>query len=218
MVNRLGIRMGSVRVGALGVLALLVAGVSVAGEAGEATGAPHAKAKAKVEAVSEAEAKSVAARAQAVIVPVKTGLRDALMAAVAGGNVAAGIEACKAVAPQIAGAANAGAKGVEVGRTSSLLRNPANAPKPWMLEQIAAFEKMPRQAPGVHRTVRLNDKLVGYAEPIYIDAPCLKCHGAPLAPDVEQSIRALYPRDSAKGYKVDQLRGIFWAEVDVSMP
>ncbi len=53
----------------------------------------------------------------------------------------------------------------------------------------------------------------GYAEPIWVQAPCLQCHGEHVAPSVDAAIRARYPADVARGFREGDFRGVFFAEV-----
>ncbi len=53
----------------------------------------------------------------------------------------------------------------------------------------------------------------GYAEPIWTGALCVTCHGANLAPAVEEKLKDAYPKDAARGFELNSFRGVFWAEV-----
>ena len=64
----------------------------------------------------------------------------------------AAIDACRVEAPRIA--ERVGAAGVAAGRTSHRLRNPANAPEPWMVPPLDEFRAGPPQ-PGAWRSVDL---------------------------------------------------------------
>ena len=64
-----------------------------------------------------------------------------------------------------------------------------------------------------HLTVELAGGGLGYVEPIRIKPPCLACHGASLAPATADELAERYPEDQATGYKLGELRGLFWAEV-----
>jgi hypothetical protein len=98
---------------------------------------------------------------------------------------------------------------VEVGRTSHRLRNPANAPRPWMEPLLAAYRAAPERAP---RAVAIGAGRVGYVEPITVKPMCLACHGSELAPGVRARLAELYPEDRATGFAVGDFRGLFWAE------
>jgi hypothetical protein len=60
--------------------------------------------------------------------------------------------------------------------------------------------------------VALPGERSGYVEPIGVQPLCLTCHGESLAPDLASRIEELYPADRAVGYRVGDLRGVFWAE------
>ncbi|MFA9471730.1 MAG: DUF3365 domain-containing protein, partial [Deltaproteobacteria bacterium] len=91
------------------------------------------------------------------------------------------------------------------------LRNPSNAPKPWMQPFLQVYETDPeRREPGV---VLIDDKTVGYVEPIFLQPLCVTCHGAELAPDLKAKLGELYPEDQATGYAAGDFRGVFWVEL-----
>lgn len=146
-----------------------------------------------------------AQRGAAILAPFKRDLQAALKAGLAEGPVAA-IDVCRIQAPALAAANSAG--DVSVGRSSHRLRNPANAPAPWMEEVLADYLAGAPQEP---RVVHLDDGTIGYAEPIVTQPPCVTCHGESLAPALQQTLARLYPQDQATGFRVGELRGIFWA-------
>ena len=153
------------------------------------------------------EAKWKEAGAQAVL-PLKKNLKKALTTGLEHGPVEA-ISACLVEAPKVAEAASSGA--IKVGRTSQKLRNPSNAPKPWMQPFLRLYETDPEQRePGV---VLIDDNTVGYVEPIFLQPLCVTCHGAELAPDLQAKLKELYPSDQAIGYAPGDFRGVFWAEL-----
>jgi len=153
------------------------------------------------------EGKWKAAGAEAVL-PFKRNLKQALVAGLEKGPVEA-ISACRIQAPRLAEVASTG--GIRVGRTSRKLRNPGNAPKPWMEPFLAVYETDPdRREPAV---VSIDEHTVGYVEPIFVQPMCVTCHGADVAPDLQAKLKELYPDDQATGYVAGDLRGIFWAEL-----
>ena len=153
------------------------------------------------------EAKWKEAGAEAVL-PFKKSLKQALVTGLEDGPVAA-ISACRVEAPNLAEAQSKG--GIKVGRASQKLRNPTNAPKLWMQKFLEVYETDPeRREPGV---VLIDDKTVGYVEPIFIQPLCVTCHGAELAPDLQASLGELYPDDQAIGYAPGDFRGVFWVEL-----
>lgn len=155
--------------------------------------------------LDEAEWKEAGARA---VLPLKKNLKQALVTGLEDGPVAA-VSACRVEAPRIAEAQSLGA--IDVGRSSRKLRNPGNAPKPWMQPFLDVYQNDPeRREPEV---VLIDKNTVGYVEPIFVQPLCVACHGAELAPDLEAKLEELYPDDQATGYVPGDLRGIFWAEL-----
>lgn len=147
------------------------------------------------------------AGAEAVL-PFKKSLKQALVSGLERGPVPA-ISVCRMVAPQLA--EEVSTDGVRVGRSSLKLRNPKNAPKPWMQPLLETYEQSPDQRePAV---VAIDDDTIGYVEPIFVQPLCVTCHGETLAPDLKSKIDELYPEDRATGYAPGDLRGVFWAEL-----
>jgi hypothetical protein len=155
--------------------------------------------------INESEYKEAGATA---VLPFKKSLKSALVAGLEEGPVNA-ISVCSVEAPKLAEKASSAT--VKVGRASRKLRNPANAPKPWMEPLLDSYENDPEsREPAV---VIIDDQTVGYVEPIYVQPLCVTCHGATLAPDLAAKIDELYPSDRATGYVAGDLRGVFWAEL-----
>lgn len=155
--------------------------------------------------IDESHFKEVGAQA---VLPFKKNLKAALTAGLEEGPQSA-IAACRVEAPRLAQEASTGE--VRVGRSSSKLRNPDNAPKPWMEPFLARFEADPEsREPAV---VAIDSTTVGYVEPIFVQPLCVACHGSDLDPDLKAKLDALYPDDRATGYVAGDLRGVFWAEI-----
>jgi hypothetical protein len=143
-------------------------------------------------AADATESGSLAARGQAILAPFKSALQSALREGLAEEGPVHAI-------------------GVRVGRTSHRLRNPRNAPEPWMEPLLAHYLEDPEaRAP---RTVSLEGGRAGYVEPIFVQAPCLACHGESLAPGVAERLAELYPEDRATGFAIGDFRGLFWAQL-----
>ncbi len=141
-------------------------------------------------------------------------LRKQLGAALRGaieeeGPIAA-IDVCRDKAPQITKALQN--EGVAVGRTSHRLRNPDNAPMPWMKPLLEELRDS-TAAPGRFRVVDLGEAGTGYVEAIYLQPLCATCHGSNIAPALHDEIRARYPDDRATGFEPGEFRGLFWAVV-----
>ncbi len=138
-------------------------------------------------------------------------LGAALRGAMEKSGPSAAIEVCRHDAPRIT--ASLRAPGVAVGRTSHRLRNPANAPQPWMKSLLAEYRERP-PAPGSYRVVDLGDAGRGYVEPIYLKPLCATCHGQSIAPQLLTEIRERYPDDRATGFGLGEFRGLFWAVIE----
>ena len=145
-------------------------------------------------------------RAKNTLQPLKEQLVDALTGALQDGDQIGAIAVCRERAPQIAAALSV--DGVRMGRTSHRVRNPDNAPQPWVEPLLAAYLEDPENPEP--RAVRLDDSTIGYVEPIYAMSFCLSCHGPSVEPDLEAEILSLYPEDQATGFRMNDLRGLFW--------
>lgn len=118
------------------------------------------------------------------------------------------IRVCSERAPAIA--ASLQAPGLRVGRTSDRLRNPVNAPEAWMLPLLDELRESEPE-PGAWRSVDLGERGIGYVEPIHLQPLCATCHGESVDPKLLETIRRRYPDDRAVGFRVGELRGLFWA-------
>ncbi len=130
-----------------------------------------------------------------------------LQAALAAGDAAAAIDVCRRRAPAIAAEVGAAAR-LRLGRTSTLLRNPANAAPAWATAHIAANQGDPATLVGP-------DGELGTLRPILTMPLCTQCHGKADAmdPGVRVALQQHYPQDRATGYAPGDLRGWFWVEV-----
>jgi hypothetical protein len=63
------------------------------------------------------------------------------------------------------------------------------------------------------RTVRVDERTLGYVEPIVVQDMCLTCHGTEVDATVEGTLAELYPADEATGFESGDLRGMFWVTV-----
>lgn len=104
----------------------------------------------------------------------------------------------------------------EMGRTSTRLRNPDNAPDPWEqagLEKFAAEIKAgadPFKLEIFEITKsREGQNLFRYMRPIVMRDSCLGCHGTEVKQDVKSEIAKLYSDDKALGYALNEMRGAF---------
>lgn len=155
-----------------------------------------------------------AARAQAALAPFKKSLKQSLLEELGKSTVSA-VEVCATRAPELA--REASVDGVRVGRSSEKLRNPRNSPPAWLIPVMEELTRAPAETTAT-RVVDLGGGKRGYAESIRIEAPCLLCHGATIAPDVAAKISEHYPEDRARGYELGDFRGVFWVELDPIAP
>jgi hypothetical protein len=153
-------------------------------------------------------------QAKSAVDPFKKTLKQTLTEALKTSPEAA-IEVCSKRAPELA--KEASTEKVTVGRSAFKLRNPGNAPKPW-LEAVMTELSKEKSGSDAHRVVKLPDGSTGYAEAIWMAAPCLVCHGKSIAPGLEAKLNAAYPQDKAKGFAEGDFRGVFWAEVKPPKP
>lgn len=104
-----------------------------------------------------------------------------------------------------------------VKRVSDQNRNPGNrASEEELAYIIETKEKLQAGMEPKPKLIEAGDKMIGYY-PILTNDMCLKCHGKPKA-NINQAtldvIAALYPEDKAKGYGLNELRGIWVIEMD----
>lgn len=146
------------------------------------------------------------ARGAQVLAPFKQEMKQALVAGLKQGPVAA-ISVCSEQAPAIA--ATLSVDGVRLGRSSHRLRNPDNDGPAWVEPLLAHYLDGGERVP---RIVRLDGDRIGYVEAIETQPMCLVCHGNALAPELAAALKETYPDDRATGFSEGDLRGVFWAE------
>lgn len=127
-----------------------------------------------------------------------------------GGPVQA-ITVCRVEAPKLTAAVSQ-EKAMALGRTSTRLRNPANAPRAWVRPYLDKWAARPAAEAPVE-VVDLGDGRLGVISPIPAGPLCLTCHGPSLAPELQSALKKAYPRDRATGFRAGDLRGVFWAEL-----
>jgi hypothetical protein len=147
-------------------------------------------------------------RAKASLQPFKKQLGAALKEGLRDGPENA-VWVCRDKVPEIAAALTR--DGIEIGRTSHRVRNPANAPQPWM--EPLLVEYIDRGDDRTPRVLRLEDGSIGYVEPIYVQPLCLQCHGGDIPAPLESRIAELYPSDAATGFASGDFRGLFWVRL-----
>jgi hypothetical protein len=135
-----------------------------------------------------------------------------LTAAVDSGGPAGAIDFCSTQALSLTAQAVASMEGVEIRRTTTRLRNPANAPDSldaealaWFESQLASTGALPKewvQAEG--------QEAMRYYRPLVANDMCVKCHGPveSLMPEVAAALAERYPQDQATGYAAGDFRGV----------
>ncbi|MCB0751961.1 MAG: DUF3365 domain-containing protein [Ignavibacteriae bacterium] len=106
--------------------------------------------------------------------------------------------------------------GITVKRVSYQNRNVNDTPDEFEKEAINKFAELHSQnnltaETEILKKVKMNEKeVVRFAKPIFIEAPCLNCHGDAniISPAVAELIKEKYPNDKATGYKIGDLRGV----------
>jgi hypothetical protein len=181
-------------------------GRGAAGGEGEGTAADTAS-QAEVVAVGDSAAMALS-----------RALMSRVQAALQEGGAAHAIEFCSERALPITAAVQDSLAGdLALKRTSTRIRNPANAPDSLEREALAYFHSeldAGRPLPAYHLQ-RTNDGW-RYYKPIVVAEFCTRCHGPreTLEPAVRQVLAQRYPNDQATGYKPGDFRGV----IRVSIP
>jgi hypothetical protein len=153
------------------------------------------------------------ADADTAMVRLQRKLGARLKAELAAGGAVAAISVCRDSAQFLTGQVAAQSH-LQVGRTSHRLRSLANTPRIWVKPYIDAIPPGEKAAAFQPVALDLGDK-VGLLRPIPTQEICLTCHGDPatFSPELALALHDAYPEDRATGFAIDDLRGIFWAEV-----
>lgn len=144
-------------------------------------------------------------------------LRAGLMEQMGKNGPEGGITACSVKAAQL-GAEASTRTGWSVRRVSSKARNPLAMSDAYEQKVLKGFEKeIAGGKEDVSRYEVVREGGIRYArfmKAIRVEAMCLACHGDnEVAPNVERKLSELYPHDTARGYKVGNLRGALSVKV-----
>ncbi|MBW8050891.1 MAG: DUF3365 domain-containing protein [Cytophagales bacterium] len=105
----------------------------------------------------------------------------------------------------------------KIKRVSDKPRNPLNAANESELKYIDVSKQILAKGRKIKSQVlEINGIMVGYY-PIVTNKMCMQCHGKPntqIQPATLEKLNSLYPKDMAKGYAENQLRGIWVVEMD----
>ncbi len=178
-------------------IGILAFNFSLAVNASETSGA-HDKASLKAEAVG-------------IVKKFGGTLKPQLVGAMKSSGPVAAIEVCSVQAPAIAKQLTK-ETGWNVKRVSLKARNNNTAiPEAWETKVLQQFEE--RQANGEPA------KKMAYAEIVdgqyrFMKAQgvgplCLKCHGEQVQDSIQAALKLHYPKDTAMGYKLGEIRGAF---------
>ena len=97
-------------------------------------------------------------------------------------------------------------------RVSDKPRNPGNQANNKELQHIETFKKVVAAKEEPQPILEMHEDIVNFYYPITTNSMCLQCHGTPnkeLDTEAYKTIKALYPKDMAIGYGVNEVRGIW---------
>ncbi len=139
-------------------------------------------------------------------------LMGELTAALDAGDPSAAIGVCREKAPSVA-AHVFELYGVEIGRTSHRLRNPANVAPAWAAAYVADLVEDPTYVAGPNGEF-------GALLPVRLKAECQMCHGGAeeIGVEIMAALAENYPDDQAMGFAEGDLRGWFWVEAPPGEP
>ena len=139
-------------------------------------------------------------------------LKAELLGAIEKGGPVVAVEVCSQRAPEIALSVSQ-ERGFLMGRSSHRLRNQDNAPSEAIIAYLAQHAQKPASEASVEVVSSDSDWVV--IAPIATQPLCLTCHGdsASFPPELTQTLEKFYPDDKATGFKVGELRGVFWARL-----
>ncbi len=105
---------------------------------------------------------------------------------------------------------------VEVHRVSHKPRNPLNKANTFELQLITKMQAALAQQQTPEPELKLQSGKIKYYQPIMLLNPlCLKCHGKAgedISEEDLKTIQTLYPDDSATGFALNELRGLWRVE------
>lgn len=138
-------------------------------------------------------------------------LKSALQESMSKNGPAASLSVCSERAAQL-GADVSNRSGWSVKRVSTQARNPLDMPDIYEaanLDQFDALIASGKEDASSYKVVTEGGvRYARFMKAIRIEPVCLTCHGGNEVPrDVEKRLSELYPHDSARGYKLGDLRG-----------
>jgi cytochrome c553 len=142
----------------------------------------------------------------------KAALGKKLMSAIAKNGPEGAVEFCNANALQITDSLSL-TYGAKIRRVTDKPRNPLNQANKKELMHIANFKEKLVSGDEISPIMDLVDGQVNFYSPIITNAMCLQCHGkteAQIAAPTLSKLDKLYPKDMAREYRENEVRGI-WA-------
>ncbi|MEP0177788.1 MAG: DUF3365 domain-containing protein [Paraglaciecola sp.] len=136
-------------------------------------------------------------------------LKQTLVSAMKAGGPENGVKVCKESAQQIATMLST--DGWQMSRTSLKARNPNNQASDWETANLLQFDAQYKQGAAANTltaSLQTQDAFL-YMKAIPTGQICLSCHGISIDNDLQQTIMAAYPEDSATGFTLDDIRGAF---------
>jgi hypothetical protein len=196
---------------ALPALALVIAGCGGGGSA-DAPAEERAEAQpAAVAVTDQAVVDAVTGTARPVAQALTQTLGSNLQAAMAEGGPVGAMEFCNVEALPLTRQVTE-EQGFTVARTSTRVRNPANAPDAAAALALAWYEDRGGEGDGPPPPLvqRLASGDYRFYQPLITQPLCLQCHGSAsdLGPGVADALSELYPEDRAVGFEAGELRGL----------
>ena len=148
---------------------------------------------------------------QELVDSVQTKLKANLVKAMQEGGPANAVKFCNVEAMPIT-ASYSSKYNTAVKRVSDKNRNPKNAANEKELAVMEDFRQtMASGEPALPKVAIDAEGKKHFYAPIFTGGVCLTCHGNPknMQPELVSVLDSLYPNDKAKGYAVDELRGIW---------
>lgn len=154
--------------------------------------------------------------AKSLVIELKRSLLQNLSREISKNGTESAIPFCHTNVKSIAkDAAKEKIKKYEFGRTSHKIRNEKNSPEAWLLPYLEKFQGSFFDQTKVNEYPIIGQLPNGkrfYAEPLFVNAQCLQCHGENLAKNVQEKIQVFYPKDKAIGFKLNEFRGLIWVK------
>ena len=142
---------------------------------------------------------------------VQAALKAKLVKAMQNGGPANAVQFCNAKALELTDSYNE-KYFTEVKRVSDKNRNPNNSPNDKEAGVIEDFKNTLANGQPLSPKIAIDaDGRKNYYAPIFTGGVCLTCHGnvKNMQPELITVLDSLYPNDKARGYSVDDLRGIW---------